>query len=168
MGAPFAQSKTKCLSSPSARVPHKVQLEGWHQPSSGGFHLYPHFFILSEVFISSPLFHLSSVIYRILSGSSSRILIFLPHLIRLGDICSIRLHLCHFSSSSVLSRPSSLILTVLSLLPQHLYLYSTDQGPEHRQGFREGLYRSSFSLTRISTGHTCQIAHARGLKEVTH
>ena len=31
-----------------------VSLEGWHQPSSGGFHLYPHFFILSEVFISSP------------------------------------------------------------------------------------------------------------------
>ena len=106
-------------------------LEGWHQPSSGGFHLYPHFFILSEVFISSPLFHLSSVIYRILSGSSSRIFIFLPHLIRLADICSIWLHLCHLSSSSASSHPSNLILTVLSLLPQHLYLYSTDQGPEH-------------------------------------
>ena len=125
-----------CMASPARWWP-VLLFEGWHQPSSGGFHLYPHFFILSEVFISSPLFHLSSFIVRFLSGSSSRILIFLPHLIRLGDICSIRLHLCHLSSLSASSHPSSLILAALSHLPQHLYLCSTDQGPEHRRGFRE-------------------------------
>ena len=145
---------------PTKTRPHKPMLAEWTSEILS--------LSLSEVYISSPLFHLSSVIYRILSGSSSCILIFLPHLIRLGDTCSIRLHLCHLSSSSASSHPSSLILTVLSLLPQHLYLCSTDQGPEHRQGFREGLYRSSLSLTRIAKGHTCQTAHARGLKEVTH
>ena len=127
-----------CVSAQDLRK-QSMGFEGWHRPSSGGFHQYTHLFILSEVFVSSPLFHLSSVIFRILSGSSYRILIFLPHLIRLGDICSIRLHLCHLSSlspSSHLSHPSSLILTVLSHLPRHLYLYSTDQGPEHRQAFR--------------------------------
>ena len=54
----------------------------------------------------------------------------------------------------------------MSHLPQHLYSYlcTTDQGPEHRQGFREGLYRSSFSLTRILKDCTCQTAHARGVE----
>ena len=88
---------------------------------SGGTNLHlgvfictPTFSSYPEVFISSPLFHLSSVIFCILSGSSYCILIFPPHLIRLGDICSIRLHLCHLSSLSPLSHPSSLIFTALS------------------------------------------------------
>ena len=76
-----------------------------------------------------------------LSGSSSRIFIFSPKLIRLGDICLIRLQLCHLPSSSASSHPFSLVLTVSSHLPQHLYLYSTDQGPEHKQAFIEDLYR---------------------------
>ena len=104
----------------------KSGLRGGTNLHLGVFHLYPHFFILSEVFISSPLFHLSSVFFRILSGSSSRILAFLPHLIRPDDICSIRLHLILPASSSL----HCLIFLNISISAAQTGVQSTDEASE--------------------------------------
>ncbi len=91
------------------------QLKGWHQPSSGGFHLYPHFLNLftkcrSHLRFSSFIRHLAH-----LSCSSPLIFIF-----------------CSISSGWITAGPSSFIRFILHILSFILFVSSCQPDPIQR------------------------------------